>query len=72
MKPLRYSEENFPPLSKEEYDYFRELLNENLDLYGDDSGIYLRQYVIWEMLRHRLGKDPHQVQYCLDTYYPNE
>ena len=42
MKPLRYSEENFPPLSKEEYDFFRVLLNENLDLYGDDSGILLK------------------------------
>lgn len=30
MKTLRYSEVNFPPLSKEEYDYFRELLNDNL------------------------------------------
>ena len=45
---MKYSEEKFPPLSKEEYDYFRELLNENLDLYGDDSGLYLRQYIIWE------------------------
>ena len=51
MKPLRYSEENFPPLSKEEFDYFRVLLNENLDLYDDNSGIYLRQYIIWEMFR---------------------
>ena len=72
MKTLRYSEENFPPLSKEEYDYFREILNENLDLYGDDSGLYLRQYVIWEMLRHKLGKDPHLYQYWIDTYFPNE
>ena len=24
------------------------------------------------MLRHRLGKDPHQIQYWLDTYYPNQ
>ena len=34
---MKYSEENFPPLSKEEYDYFRELLNENLDLYSANS-----------------------------------
>ena len=72
MKTLRYSEENFPPLSKEEYDFFRVLLNENLDLYGDDSGWDGRQDGMGEMLSHRLGKDPHQVQYWLDTYYPNE
>jgi hypothetical protein len=40
---MRYSEKAFPPLSKEEYDYFRILLNENPDLYGNYSGLYLRQ-----------------------------
>ena len=69
---MKYSEENFPPLSKEEFDYFRILLNENLDLYGDASGLYLRQYVIWEMFRHRLCKVPHLFQYWIDTYFPNE
>ena len=69
---MKYSEENFPPLSKKEYDYFRILLNENLDLYSDDNGLYLRQYLIWEMLRHRLGKDPNLYQYWIDTYFSNE
>ena len=69
---MKYSEENFPPLSKEEFDYFRILVNENLDLYGDACGLYLRQYVIWEMFRHRLGTDPHEVQYWLDSFNSNE
>ena len=69
---MKYSEENFPPLSKEEYEYLKDTLNENLDLYSGDDALYLRQYIVWEMLRHRLGKDPHLYQYWIDTYFPNE
>jgi hypothetical protein len=69
---MKYSEENFPPLSKEEYEYLKDTLNENLDLYSGDDALYLRQYIVWEMLRHRLGKDPHLYQYWIDTYFPDE
>ena len=62
---MRYSEKAFPPLSKEEYEYLRDALNENLDLYSGDDALYLRQYIIWEMLRHN-GKDCHRLQNELD------
>ena len=69
---MKYSEENFPPLRKEEYEYLKDTLNDNLDLYSGDDALYLRQYIVWEMLRHRLGKDPHLYQYWIDTYFPDE
>ena len=62
---MRYSEKAFPPLSKEEYEYLRDALNENLDLYSGDDALYLRQYIIWEMLRQN-GKDCYMLQNHLD------
>ena len=62
---MRYSEINFPPLSKEEYEYFKDALNENLNLYSGDDALYLRQYIIWEMLRQN-GKDCYMLQNHLD------
>tara|TARA_B100000767_G_C19630359_1_gene478001 strand:+ start:608 stop:820 length:213 start_codon:yes stop_codon:yes gene_type:complete len=62
---VRYSEKAFPPLSKEEYEYFKDALNENLNLYSGDDALYLRQYIIWEMLRLN-GKDCYMLQNHLD------
>ena len=62
---MRYSEKAFPPLSKEEYEYFKDALNENLNLYSGDDALYIRQYLIWEMLIHN-GKDCHRLQNELD------
>ena len=62
---MRYSEKAFPPLSKEEYEYFKDALNENLNLYSGDDALYLRQYIIWEMLRLN-GKDYYMLQNHLD------
>mgnify|MGYP000902018415 CR=1 FL=1 len=69
---MRYSEINFPPLTEKEFRHFKKTLEDNIDLYSGDDALYLRQYVIWEMLRHKLGKDPHLYQYWIDTYFPNE
>ena len=69
---MRYSEKNFPPLTEKEFRHFKKTLEDNIDLYSGDDALYLRQYVIWEMLRHKLGKDPHLYQYWIDTYFPNE
>jgi hypothetical protein len=62
---MRYSEKAFPPLSKEEYEYFKDALNENLNLYSGDDALHIRQYLIWEMLRQN-GKDCYMLQNHLD------
>ena len=53
---MRYSEENFPPLTEKEFRHFKKTLEDNIDLYSGDDALYLRQYIIWEMLRQN-GKD---------------
>ena len=62
---MRYSEENFPPLTEKEFRHFKKTLEDNIDLYSGDDALYLRQYIIWEMLRHN-GKDCHRLQNELD------
>ena len=62
---MRYSEENFPPLTEKEFRYFKKTLEDNIDLYSGDDALYLRQYIIWEMLRLN-GKDCYMLQNHLD------
>ena len=62
---MRYSEINFPPLTEKEFRYFKKTLEDNIDLYSGDDALYLRQYIIWEMLRLN-GKDCYMLQNHLD------
>ena len=62
---FKYSEEEFPPMSMEEWLHFSEVLKENWDLYLDQP--YLRWYWGYEHLR--LCTDMHPSELDKPTKY---
>tara|TARA_R100001440_G_scaffold7418_1_gene14547 strand:+ start:742 stop:936 length:195 start_codon:yes stop_codon:yes gene_type:complete len=58
---MSYCPEKYPPLSKEEFHFFSELIREFADLYQGNK--YLSSYIAYEYVRHVMGKDPKVLDY---------
>ena len=53
---MSYCPEKYPPLSREEFFYFSDLLKEFADLYQGNK--YICEYISYEYIRHIMKKDP--------------